>query len=278
MKSRGESEEPEKENGERWLLTYSDLITLLLALFIILYTMSTIDLEKLKDLSKNLSAAFNNSSVSDNAGAGVGNDNTPGGGTETSATGFSGDAAQSNPLDDIYNQLNTYITNNNLQGKIELENTETYVKVRLKDVVLFVPDSPRMLQESQPILIEIKNALNGVYDKIDHVTISGHTADPENDQQVSSEFAWELSTDRAVTVLNYMVDQGLPQYKLSIEGYSHFNAIADNKTADGRSKNRRVEITISKNNPQVQAPVTTVTTPDVTTTAETKATTTKKKK
>ncbi|MDD2568090.1 MAG: flagellar motor protein MotB, partial [Clostridia bacterium] len=59
MKKIRHEDEPEKENSERWLLTYSDLITLLLALFIILYTMSTIDMVKLQKLSNALNEAFN---------------------------------------------------------------------------------------------------------------------------------------------------------------------------------------------------------------------------
>ena len=145
MKGKRGEEEEGHENSERWLLTYSDLITLLLALFIILYTMSSVDLEKLKELSKNLSSAFNNSSASESAGAGSGGaDSVTGGGAETSVSGYSGDSAVQSPLDEIYKKLNTYIENNNLQGQIDLENTDTYVKVCLKDAVLFVPDSSDM--------------------------------------------------------------------------------------------------------------------------------------
>lgn len=290
MKSKHGEEESEKENGERWLLTYSDLITLLLALFIILYTMSNIDLEKMKQLSQGLNEAFNNSSSSAGAGAGAGAGNSnSGAGTETSASGYSGNAAQPSALDEIYVELSNYIKENNLENKIDLESTDTYVKVRLKDVVLFVPDSSQMLEQSEPILTEIEKALSGVYDRIDRITISGHTADPSNDQNVSSAFAWQLSSGRAVTVLNYMVSQGLPQYKLSIEANSHFIPIADNATAEGRAKNRRVEITITKNDPATASvtgtntattTVTTAVTTSETTTAATttKAETTKKKK
>jgi chemotaxis protein MotB len=58
MKKRRRGEEGGHENSERWLLTYSDLITLLLALFIIMYTMSSVDLDKFKELSKYLSSTF----------------------------------------------------------------------------------------------------------------------------------------------------------------------------------------------------------------------------
>lgn len=246
VKYRRSESEPEHENSERWLLTYSDLITLLLALFIIMYTMSTLDLEKMKALSQNLNAAFNGTTVADTVGTAydTGDDSVT---YDSGASGYSGESPTPSPLDEIYEELNQYIKDNNLENTIELENTSTYVKVILKDVVLFVPDSAQMIDESEPILQEIQKALSSVYDKIDHITISGHTADPSNDQDYSTDFGWQLSVNRAVNVLNYMVDCGLPQNKLSIEGNSHFEPVGDNATAEGLAQNRRVEITISKN-------------------------------
>lgn len=254
MKSKHNDEEAEKENSERWLLTYSDLITLLLALFIILYTMSTVDLEKMKQLSKNLKGVFNPNATSEDSGAGgpgSGVDDVSGGGesslTDSGSSG--GDSNTKNPLDEIYNELTAYVKNNNLQNQIELENTDTYVKVTVKDVLLFVPDSPQMLEQSKPIMLEINKALNSVYSRIDHITIGGHTADPIGEGDKSSDFDWTLSSARALTVLKYLAASGLPQPKLSTEAHSHFEPIADNKTPEGRAKNRRVEITIIKNQP-----------------------------
>ena len=254
MKHLHQEEEHEKDNSERWLLTYSDLITLLLALFIIMYSMSTIDLQKMKELSAGLSEAFNNSKPSVSQGSGVGTGENEGSKSDSSSSS-SGEASEEGiipteigPLDQIYKELSEYIEANQLQDKINLENTDTYVKIRLKDTILFVPDSPVMLDKSKPILNNIADILNKIYDKIDHITITGHTADPTGvSDKVSSDFAWELSVGRATTVLNFMTSCGLPEYKLSIEGYSHFKPIADNKTKEGMAQNRRVEITIFKN-------------------------------
>jgi chemotaxis protein MotB len=153
----------------------------------------------------------------------------------------------SNPLNEVYQELSKYVEANNLQNQIDLESTDTYVMVRLKDMVLFVPDQTTMIKSSEPILGEIEKALASVYDKIDDITISGHTADPNNDGEKSSVFEWQLSTGRAVNVLTYMVGLGLPQPKLSIGGYSHYKPIGDNNTASGSAQNRRVEIKVSKN-------------------------------
>lgn len=255
MKSRRDEEEAEKDGSERWLLTYSDLITLLLALFIIMYTMSSVDLAKLQELSKNLNTAFNYST-----GTGSGTGNGTGDGTGDGTGGVSSDVtsdvsseivigegthvvATVSPLDEIYNELSAYIETNNLESEIQLEKSETDIRISLKEVLLFVPDSPVMLESSKPALSEIEGALSKVYNKVDRICVSGHTADVGHG---STKFEWELSANRAITVLDYMTSQGLPDNKFSIEGYSHYAPVANNDDEAGRAQNRRVEITIFK--------------------------------
>ena len=256
MKKHREEEEEGEGSSERWLLTYSDLITLLLALFIILYTMSSVDLDKLKELSKNLKESFNGStSGTATNGSGSGNiddkpstsSTTTSSNNATSSTTTTGElTGEKSTLDEIYKEIYVFIHDNNFESKIDLVKTRTELKITLKDTIIFVPDSPVMLPASEPILLAIDKSLSKVYDRIDHITISGHTADVDNEGNKSSEFAWELSTNRAVTVLNFLEKNGLFENKLSIEGYSHFKPIAKNDTEANRSKNRRVEITIRK--------------------------------
>ena len=232
----------EEENSERWLLTYSDMITLLLALFIILYSMSTIDAKKVAKIAENFGTSLNNGpTTSATAGAKAGTGTGSGRGTGT-GTGVPMDA-----LDEIYGVLQDYVTKNNLQNQVGLVNTDTYVKIHLKDTLMFVPDSARMLPASEPVLHEIEGALSRVYDRIDYITISGHTADVGEHTIASDQVSWRLSTERALTVMNSFVGYGLTEDKLSIEGFAHFSPIASNQTEAGRAKNRRVEITVVKN-------------------------------
>lgn len=243
-------------NGGRWFLTYSDMITLLLALFIMLYSMSNIDAQKYKALGKGFQAAFH---TAGNGGTGGGTGTATGSGVTLNQNGtFSvsslssgkSSTAKTNTTDalsEIFDILSDYVKQNNLQNEIELKNTGTYVQIHLKDIVLFNPNSAAMLDSSKPIMKEIETALAKVYDRIDHITISGHTADVVVDPAHSDELSWKLSTDRAVTVLNELIDYGLKENKLSIQGYAHYDPIATNSTTEGQAKNRRVEITIFKN-------------------------------
>lgn len=246
-KKKGE-EEGAPENSERWLLTYSDMITLLLALFIILYSMSTLDAKKFAQIAQSMGSALNNgptSSAVGGAGAGAAGAGkgagSAGAGKGSGVTGIQVDA-----LDQIYSILQTYVDQNHLQDQIGLVNTNTYVQIHLKDNLMFIPDSPNMLPESEPVLKEVEAAIGQVYDRVDHITFSGHTADVGPHTTAGDQVSWRLSTDRAVTVLNKMIGYGLPEEKLSIEGYAHFDPVANNNTEEGRAKNRRVEITVYK--------------------------------
>ncbi|HEX2985608.1 MAG TPA: flagellar motor protein MotB [Caproiciproducens sp.] len=243
-KRKGEEEAP--ENSERWLLTYSDMITLLLALFIILYSMSTIDAKKFAKVAESMGNALGTAtsqSTTGKVGAGTGKTGT---GTSSQGKGSGTTGVQVDALDEVYNILQAYVDQNHLQDQIGLVNTNTYVKIHLKDKLMFVPDSATMLSGSEPVLKEIEGAIDKVYDRVDHITFSGNTADVGPHTTEGDQVSWRLSTDRAVTVLNKMIGYGLQQDKISIEGNAHFDPIANNNTEEGRAKNRRVEITIYK--------------------------------
>lgn len=241
--------EDKSGNGGRWMLTYSDMITLLLALFIVLYSMSSINAKKYQQVSESMHSAFNNTKTSAQGGGGTGQG--IGNAVITASSASKGkqsvQSLQSDALGEIYSILNAFVTSNHLQDRIELTKAAEYVQVSMKDMVMFQPDTSVMLPESKPIVKEIEQAIAKVYDRVDHITISGHTADVVEDAQHSDQISWKLSTERAVTVLNSMLDYGLHGSKLSIQGYAHYAPVAPNDTESGRAQNRRVEITIYKN-------------------------------
>ncbi|HBT91002.1 MAG TPA: chemotaxis protein MotB [Ruminococcaceae bacterium] len=229
-------------NGNRWFLTYSDMITLLLALFIVLYSMASANEKKYGQLVKGFRTALNTESASETGGGKAG---AAGGQGVVLKAGQK--IVNMDALDQVYQSLNGYISKNHLQDQISLTKSGEYVQVHLKDVVMFQPNTAEMLPGSKPIMREMEEALAAVYDRVDHITISGHTANVVVNSTRSDQISWMLSTQRAVTVLNSLLDYGLRGDKLSIQGYAHYAPIADNSTEEGRAKNRRVEITIYKN-------------------------------
>lgn len=275
MRKKNIQDDEEKENSDRWMLTYSDMITLLLALFIILYSMSQQDAAKFEAIAQQFSNAFHVSNGTGNgkgSASGTGYDgsgtgyvidvsdidaiqtddsvdsaNSDSSGDDSSDTGGSGGYGNvQGPLDEIYQTLSQYVNDNNLQDEISLTNTSSYVQIRIKGVLMFYPDSPKMLDSSKPIIGKISGALKSVYDRVDHITISGNTADVGEHNEQSDSRSWYLSINRADTVRQSLVDDGLKEDKLSLEGYAHYNPIAPNDNEADRAKNRRAEITVYK--------------------------------
>lgn len=231
------NEEDKKENGERWLLTYSDLITLLLALFIIMYGMSSENTGKLAEMSEALSQAFNGSAVSavqaDTDAAAIGKD------------GVSGVNVSSDPLQDVYDQLSSYVKLEGLEEEINMIKSDHSISIRLRDSLLFKGNSAELNPGSMKTLEKVSSVITQVYKQVNHITITGNTADLGHRDRVNEADSWQLSVDRAVKVLNVLTDKGLTSDKLSIEGNSHYNPVASNDTPEGRAANRRVEITIT---------------------------------
>ncbi|QAT43847.1 OmpA/MotB family protein [Aminipila luticellarii] len=226
MKKRSIYEEEEKDNRDRWLLTYSDMITLLLALFIIMYSMSTINEAKFRAVAENMGHALNNPRAS-----------------ELFEQKDKGSKSEDQDMEKLAQEVKDYIKKNNLDGQVEVTGTESYVKIDLKDTLLFIPDSDQLINGNSEVLLELKDLIQEYYSQVSHIVIKGHTAFvPGTDEQ----FSWELSSNRALTVVQYLTENGMTPDKFSIEGYSHYAPAANNNTEEGRAKNRRVEIYITK--------------------------------
>ncbi|MDR1771781.1 MAG: flagellar motor protein MotB [Hungatella sp.] len=227
MRRRVVESEGEKDNSERWLLTYSDMITLLLALFIIMYGMSSVDTTKLKEMSHGLEQVLNHTDQVNGSAAG--------GNISVSADN----------LDHVYQVLKAYIADRDLGNMINVSSNGSAISIHLKDAMLFQPDTAILLPDSKPVIQEISSSLEAIYGDINHITITGNTADLGHHDAANEADSWQLSVNRAVAVLNQMTAMGLEPAKMSIEGNSHYNPIVSNDTEEGRAKNRRVEITIT---------------------------------
>ena len=140
-RSRIEDEEEHSSSSERWLLTYSDMITLLLALFIIMYGMSAVDSTKVQNLSKEFEQVLN---PSDNK-------------SETEETGTSGTYTT---VDKISKKLNNYISKNKLSSQVSLVESDAGINIQLKDSLLFQPNTADLLDEQSPIIQEISGVLS----------------------------------------------------------------------------------------------------------------------
>lgn len=222
--------------GASWMETYSDMVTLLLTFFIMLYAMSTIDAQKYATIIESFSKQMNPIAYQQ-----IQQDSSE---SQDSSDPETVSESEEENLDQLYSMLKQYIDDNDLAGQVELQKSEEYVFIRFSDSVTFRGYSDILETSGRSILDVLSEGLKLVDKYIEEVIIAGHTAEVEYDR---TDIDRSLSTDRANVVLKYLENKEVihPSKYLAI-GYGLYSPIADNNTAEGRAKNRRVEIFISR--------------------------------
>lgn len=231
-----------KEPGEipeSWLLPYSDLLTLLLALFIVLFASSSIDSQKFAQLSAAFNAVFD-------GGNGVMDNLSPVEPMNPKSDSLNKNAAyleDQKSLSKIKGKVDDFIAVHELEKQFETKMTDDGLLVTIRDSVLFDPGKADVKEEYKATAKELSKLL--VFNPKRSVIITGYTDNvPMNNAEFSSN--WELSVMRAVNFLTLIVDANpkLDSSYFSAKGYGENNPIASNDTAKGRAKNRRVEVLI----------------------------------
>ncbi|WP_226567055.1 flagellar motor protein MotB [Bacillus stratosphericus] len=231
---------------ESWLIPYADLLTLLLALFIVLFASSSIDAAKYEQMAKSFNVVFT-------GGTGVMDQSSMQSTEETENSNQIKKSAEEDEeakaksrdhavLTKVKKQVDSFIANKNLESKLETKLTDEGLLITIEDSIFF--DSGRAVIRPQdvPLAKEISKLL--VINPAHDIVISGHT---DNVPIRNSEFKsnWYLSAIRAVNFLNILLENSnLDQENFSTKGYGEFKPITSNNTAEGRSKNRRVEVLI----------------------------------
>ena len=232
--------------SESWLLPYSDLLTLLLALFIVLFAISSVDAQKFSELSR----AFNRALE---GGTGAFENPSPlpeGVMIETDPEKFDGKdkevkeetSTEIEELKIVQQRIDIYIQDSQLKSKLHTALTDEGLLLTIRDNVLFDSGIAVVRAEDKKIAQEISDLL--VMDPPRNIIISGHT---DNVPISNSEFEsnWELSVMRAVNFMKLMQDNNKlnPEW-FSAKGFGEFKPVSPNDTESGREKNRRVEILI----------------------------------
>lgn len=233
----------EEEAGEAWLLPYSDLMTLLLALFICLFGISSLNAGKAKQMSASFQSAFNlgGPSFFQGSGTGLGQYAQMG---STQDAGVAAYLAENQQMENTQEKIQEYIKENKLEGELSVNITEGGLLVRISDRALFPSGSAELLPESQKIIPIIADMLGKMQQQ---VLISGHT---DNVPIATSRYPsnWELSTDRAQNFMRLLMARNpkLDAKRFSVVGYGEFRPAATNETEEGRQRNRRVEVLVNR--------------------------------
>lgn len=234
----------EHENHERYLVTYSDLITLLLAFFIILYAMSNPDAEKMKSVSQSLEVAFHNSASNSLMNMDLNNDKARTG-LSLQEQKMMKAVKENNQLHQIKQAIEQTVKENpELAKNFSIFIDKDGLHIVGLDNVFFDSGSTVLSQNALTVLNQISELVAPLKN---HVAISGHADNvPINNSQYASN--WELSTSRATSVLRYMIanNPNLKPERFAAMGFGEYKPIASNQTEEGKKQNRRVEILISR--------------------------------
>lgn len=259
------------EDGERWLLTYADMITLLMALFMVLFSISSVNISKIQALQKSLRAAFSPDNIlpggkdiaqqgstaaahaptatrevssivplSPHAATSVESSSSA---AQAAATVSQAQQEQSN-FEHLKHQLDAYAASHGFSNDVNTSIQRRGLVIRvLTDRLLFASGSATLIPQAYPLLSEIAGLVN--VDRTHPVAVEGNTDDvPIHSGSFPSN--WELSTARASMVVRFLIGQGVYPTRLSASGYADLRPIDSNASAAGRARNRRVEIVLQR--------------------------------
>lgn len=232
MSKKKKHQQHEEEGGEAWLLPYSDLMTLLLAVFIVLFAVSQIDKEKAQQMSD----AFTDSMMTESYSAAKESSQEK---TQTDSTADSESELQQ--MEKLKAELDAKLKSENLSASVKTGIDKRGLVITLSNAIFFDPGSAEIKQENEKTLLEIANMVNVMNN---YIRIEGHTDDiPMNSDLYRSN--WDLSAARAANVVRlFTTKTNISPDRLIAVGYGEYRPVADNSTEAGRAKNRRIDIIV----------------------------------
>lgn len=240
---RRKAEPPEEFHvDERWAVSYADMVTVLMCLFIVLFAMSTVDQAKFEQLRNSLATGFGQVEVGsiDTAEGVV----VPAELVNQDLEGLTDLELAAQEVDDlreIQRRIDEGLRENELQESVRFELDERGLTIRLvSSETFFLPDRAELTERTGQVL----DSIGPVLASIDRgVSVEGHTAKlPET---FLAPRDWELSTERSVNVLRHLVEKGgVPGPSIAAVGYGETRPLAPGVSEEELKLNRRVDIVV----------------------------------
>ena len=234
----------EEASGATWLDTYADTVTLLMTFFVLLYSMSTLDEAKIQQVSVAFNQVMSGKAADSILQYNLYDGEVPlvGGESKVESTDDS-NVIDSN--EQTYEQVKEFVEQSGLADSITVTPDERGVSLQLKDSILFETGKSDLKDNSKSILDQISSLIANLPNSI---IVEGHTDNvPINTYEYQSN--WELSSDRATTVIRYFIEQKhLTASRFSASGCGEYKPLVPNTSDENRAKNRRVNILIVSNN------------------------------
>ncbi|NPV28864.1 MAG: OmpA family protein [Firmicutes bacterium] len=212
---------------ERWLLTYADMITLLMIFFILMYVMSSINMQKFRALAAALNVALKGEPT------GIFREGGP--------SFMPGEGEEASQMANVQRELEAYLEKQNLANLVTIREEERGLVVSFQETVLFPRGSATLTPEARRIIAQVGAILK---DLPNYIRVEGHTDNlPINTPQFPSN--WELSSARATNVVRELIAASqIPPARLSATGYGEYRPRYPNDSEAHRQLNRRVDILI----------------------------------
>ncbi|SFM17563.1 flagellar motor protein MotD [Marinobacter zhejiangensis] len=244
--------EDNQHNRERWLVSYADFITLLFGFFVVMYSVSSVNEGKYKVLSDTLTGVFNAPQRSLNP-IEVGQEVSrtvpaeteaviPPPVTEAPVNREADERARTEALQDMSLQFSMAFDDLIEQGVVTMETSERWLELSLRNSLLFGSGDAEPHYDAFDVIEKIAVVLRA---RDNAIRVEGFTDNlPIRTGTYPSN--WELSTARAAAVVRLLVMDGIEPHRLAAVGYGSFQPVARNDTEDGRRRNRRVVLLISR--------------------------------
>jgi len=219
----------DNENLDRWLLTYADLITLLLAFFIVMYSISQVDSKKFGKVTSALTSVFKGPELK------------PTSAKDLSSELIVNKLLKNGNLGVLEEQIRKISVQLDLRTQLNTEIQTRGLVIHISESAFFDMGKAELKPEARTILDLISVQLLKIPN---HIRVEGHTDNiPINTERFPSN--WELSASRAAVCLRYLIDKlDFPPERISAVGYAEYRPIAANDTPENRAKNRRVDIVV----------------------------------
>ncbi len=233
-------DEDNQTDSNRWVISYADFITLLFALFVVLYAMSTVNQQKYETVFQSISKAFkirtpvmtpvlpyeeNNSSINTSVSIVK---------PDTNLINTEFDMIKKN----IHETFDGVLPDN----LVSIRDDRDWIEIELKNSLLFDPGSAKLIKASNDLMKKIADTLSSIPNI---VQVEGFTDDaPMQNEQYPSN--WELSGARAAAIVRKLEELGIQSERMSAVGYGKNYPVADNELDGGPAQNRRVKLLILK--------------------------------
>lgn len=238
-----------------WMATYSDLMSLLLTFFVLLFSMSAVSEEQFKAVAESLRVALagsSNDSILEDSGSSISDLNasdieeveqiSPEDMTvENPESSAQSESVIPEEVQELYETANQYMVENGIESDLTISRDAEGVYIDIQESILFTSGSADITTSGEETL----GTLSGLFDLFNNkIVVEGYTDNvPMNTAKFPSN--WELSTGRALAVLRYLSEQsGVAPERLSAKGYGEHSPVVPNDSDENRALNRRVNVII----------------------------------